>query len=217
MKGSNTRARGFTLIELLVALILFALLMVSAFQLFDSVLTVNERSQASFDNDNRLALAWSVMFQDMVHLRNRPHRDIQGDKQPAFETTQYELVRFVRGGYPPVAGITPGGLLRVAYVLNDEGELIRQSWAVIDLANDSEPRTQVLLRGVEALELAFLDDSDQYSEVWPPANTGAVTAADNADNATALGPLDIMPRMIRITLRLRDGREMMRLLPGVGG
>lgn len=207
------KARGFTLIELLVALILFALLMVSAFQLFDSVLTVNERSQASFDDENRLALAWSVIFQDMVHLRNRPHRDIQGDKQPAFETTQYELVRFVRGGYPPVAGITPGGLLRVAYVLSDEGELIRQSWAVVDLANDSEPRAQVLLRGVESVELTFLGD-DGYSATWPPLNV----AVDNvAVDAAAAGPLDLLPHMIRITLRLRDGREMTRLLPGVGG
>lgn len=198
------RSRGFTLIEMLVALLVFALLMVSAFQLFSSALHVNERSEASFAAENQLVMAWAVIFQDLIHVRDRPQRDIQGDKQAALETTQYELLRFVRGGYPPVAGITPGGLLRVAYRLDDDGNLIRQTWSVIDLANDSQAREQILLSGVESLQLAMLNDSGDYTEVWPPLNTGGVD-------------LEMLPRLFQLTLTFRDGRTMTRTIPGVDG
>lgn len=192
---------GFTLIELLVSLLLFGVLMVSSFQLFNTVLDANERSRDQLTTQNQLAMAWAIMFQDIIQMRARTQRDIRGDQQHAYETSQDYLARFVRGGLPPINGVSPGGMQRVAYQLEDD-KLYRLSWAVLDLAPDSEPHKQLLLSDLNSAVFEHLDTGNAYQLDWPPTTS---------DNAAAT----VMPRMIRISLRFKDGREMHRIFPGI--
>lgn len=195
----NTKQRGFTLIELLVSLVLFAVLMTSSFQLFDSVLNANERSREQLQQQNQLSMAWTIIFQDLIQLRARTHRDIRGDQQSAYETSQDELARFIRAGLPPIQGVTPGGMQRVAYQFEDS-TLYRLSWPVLDLAADSEPSKQVLFKDLKAVTFEHLDNNNIYREDWPPAGSPVGNT---------------MPRMIRISIVFKDNREMQRIFPGI--
>lgn len=198
--------RGFSLIEILLALMLFSLLMVAAFQLFWGVLEVSERGHQQIEERQELQLASAILFQDMLHLRDRPHRDVRGGRQPALETTQHQLLRFVRGGLPPVAGVAPGGLQRVAYVLKNK-RLYRASWAVLDLGYDSEPQLQLMLRDVDSVELRFLDQNNRETAHWPPWGRDEDQAAKLQSG---------LPRMLSFRIRFSDGRELQRTFPGVG-
>ena len=193
---------GFTLIELLVGLVLFAILITSSYQLFNRVLAANERSETQFQQQQQLAVAWAVIFQDLIQVRTRPHRNILGGREPAYQSNNQYLARFIRAGLPPINGVTPGGMQHIAYALEDN-KLYRLSWPVLDLANDSEPLRQLLLEGVQQARFEHLNANNDYVEYWPPVTSG------NTVNAT------VMPRMLRITIEFDDGRSIQRLLPGV--
>jgi general secretion pathway protein J len=197
--------RGFTLIELLVSLAVFTLLMASAFQLFDNILDNNERSRADLQQQQELAFTWNLLFQDFLQLRARPIRDIQGDTQPAFQAGQTDLAHFVRGGLPPIKGVIPAGMQRVAYQLRNN-ELYRLSWPVLDLGNDSKPMEQRLLGEVAEAKFEFLDQENNYQQFWP----SAVPTPDTTNNN-----LTQMPRMLRITLAFKNGQRIQRILPGL--
>lgn len=199
---------GFTLIEILIAVLVFAVLMVTSFQMFNSVIDLNDRSETQFRQQNQLNIAWAVIFQDLLQLRPRMHRDIQGDIVSAYSTNQDYLALFTRAGLPPINGVTPGGMQLVAYQLDEEKlQLKRLSWQVLDLANDSEPVEQVLISGVKDAKLEHLTRENEWSEVWPPVNFNDAPGAINATNQ--------LPSMIRVSLVLDDERELVRLMPGL--
>ncbi len=200
MKVTNSQ-KGFTLIELLVAMVVFAFLMLTSFQLFNSVLDANERSETQFKQENKFNFAWSIIFQDIIHIRPRPHRDIQGTKQSAYATSQEYLAEFIRAGLPPIEGVTPGGMQHIAYLFEEE-KLYRLSWQALDLANDSEPVKQLLIDGLKDIKIEHLDSSNEWNEDWPPL-------------ALSNPSLSLLPHMFRISLTLNDGRELSRLFPGV--
>lgn len=203
MKRLKPTQNGFTMIELLVSLLIFGVLMTESFNLFNSVLGANERSREQLEEQNKLTMAWTIIFQDIIQMRARIHRDIRGDQQHAYETSQDELARFIRGGLPPIPGVIPGGMQRVAYEF-EEGSLYHLSWPVLDLAADSEPSKQVLLTGLESVIFEHLNDNNIYQLDWPPTTNNTDTVATN-----------IMPRMIRISLRFENGDEIQRIFPGI--
>ena len=203
--AQGAKQRGFTLIEILLAVIIFALLMLATFQLFDSVLKTNERSETQFLQQNQLNIGWSIMLQDLLQVRSRTHRDIQGDIRSAYETTQEYHAIFTRGGLPPITGVTPGGMQLVAYEFDKEkSQINRLTWPALDLANDSEPFIQPLMANVKAFTIEHLTRDNDWSEVWPPTNSGADRIAVTNE----------LPRMLRITIIFNDEREFLRLVPG---
>lgn len=199
------RQRGFTLIEILLAVMVFAMLMLATFQIFDSVIRTNERSEKQFDQQNELNIAWAIMLQDLLQIRARTHRDIQGDAVSALQTNDEYLMQFIRGGLPPIQGITPGGMQLVAYSL-EENILYRHSWAVLDLANDSEPFKQALISNIDTVTIEMLTKRNEWSEVWPPID---IEELSEGVFATAE-----VPRMFRINLTFTNEAEFNRLIPG---
>lgn len=197
--------RGFTLIEILMAVMIFAMLMLATFQLFDSVIKTNERSETQFVQQNQLNIGWSIMLQDLLQIRARTHRDIQGDIRSAYETTQEYHALFTRGGLPPITGITPGGMQLVAYEFDKENNQInRLTWPALDLANDSEPFVQPLVGNVKEFTIEHLTKNNDWSEIWPPNDSGGSSTIISAE----------LPRMLRVTITFTDEREFLRLVPG---
>ena len=94
--------------------------------------------------------------------------------------------------------ISGGTLQRVQYRLEDE-ELIRETWPVLDRPLGMEPRSEILIGGVEELRIEYLDYQDEWSETWPPLRR----LSDGS-----LG----RPRAARITLTLTGWGEIQRLV-----
>jgi general secretion pathway protein J len=194
------RMLGFTLIEMLVAMTIFSILSVMAYRALDGVLALDERSSNTLAADSAKHRAMAILLQDFLHIRPRVVRDERNDYQRAYEISEEYLVRFTRGGLPMLASM-PAGMQRIAYSLNDEKELLRWVWPQLDGTSDLEPQSKVLLTGVEEFLVEQLDENNSFVNAWPPIN-----------EATELHDL---PKMIRLTIELADGRKLERLIPGV--
>ena len=79
-----SRAAGFTLIEMLVAMMIFGVLSVLGYQAINSVLEVQHRNAVALDRQLQLQRLWTVLLNDIVHLRARPVRDELGAVERAY-------------------------------------------------------------------------------------------------------------------------------------
>ena len=154
---------GFTLIEILVAMFLLAFMSIMSYQAIDAVLKINDRSQQSLAQEARLQRAWQIIGRDIIHLRPRTVVDGLGATERAYLTDPSEFgVRFSRGGGPMVRS-NPSGLRRVEYRINDDAQLIRQSWAITESPRLSDGSTMVLVDNVEDVRFEHLTEDNIYS------------------------------------------------------
>lgn len=201
MKASNHSA-GFTLIEVLVAIMIFALLSVFSVQGFLMVANMEQRNRDAVAGEQAFHKVWSVIAQDILHLRQRPTRDQFGVVEGAYIAgIDPYLVEFTRGGLPSLS-VSPGGMMRVAYRLSEENELIRTSWPALDSPITDDIQERVLMTGVSEVQFEQLNQNNFFESIWPPLNQ-----QENTEN--------LMPRMIRVTIETIDGLQMTRLLPGI--
>ena len=197
---SPLHCRGFTLVEMMVALIIMAVVSVLAWRAFDGVLLMEARSKNDFLAQNRLHLAATTLINDLVHLRPRPVRDQLGGQKGAYLAPAGDLAfEFTRGGLPDFDTMR-GGIQRVGYGVED-GALIRRIWAVADLGPDTEIVDQVLVQGVDAIEVEQLDGNGDFMLDWPPLNQRVT--------------LDTLPLAVRVTLVLEGGERWPILMPGL--
>ena len=193
---------GFTLIEVLVALLILVLTLVFAYRTFYGVAAMEMRSRQDSELRQDLFRAWSVVSQDLLHMRARPVRGQLGEFEPAYRAgAEPYLLEFTRGGLPSMP-VSPGGMMRVAYQLDDEGGLYRVSWPGLDAPEAIEPQQRLLVSGLQEFTVEQLGSDNFFSPLWPPINQ---------ENA----PLNLLPRMVRVSLVTLDGFEFSRLLPGV--
>ena len=191
---------GFTLIETLIALSLLAIISVMSFQAIEIVISADERSRAKESGAAEIQRAWQIIHRDLMHLRNRPFKDGLGGTEPAYISDSDQFgVRFSRGGGPMIA-TNPSGIRRIYYSLNSSGQFIRQSWGISESPRYSDGVALVVLD--EVLEVLFeqLDDFKGYTVNWPPAL--------NQNNV-------VFPKMIRVTIRLKNNTETSRLFIGL--
>lgn len=192
---------GFTLIEILVAMLLLALMSMMSYQAINAVLNINQRSQQGLAQEARLQRAWQIIGRDIIHLRARTFVDGLGASEPAYITDPSEFgVRFSRGGGPMVRS-NPSGLRRIEYRVNEDAQLIRQSWAITESPRLSDGSSMVLVDNVEEVRFEHLTNTFIYSEDWPPIN--------EQHSPTSL------PRMIRVFIVMDGERETSKLFPGV--
>ncbi|GIX22738.1 MAG: type II secretion system protein J [Gammaproteobacteria bacterium] len=202
MARKSERPHGFTLIELLVALAVFAALSVMAYGGLNSVLRAREHTAAAAERLHRLALATTRIERDLLQWVSQAGRDEFGDPRPAFGSGDDRrgrdagwLLEFTRGGWANPAAAPRSTLQRVAYQF-EEGTLYRLHWPRLYAGPEDRPHRAALLRGLERVELAFLDRFGQWHERWPPLNA----------------PPDIgLPRALRLTLYFEDESEVERL------
>jgi len=155
------RARGFTLLELLVVIAIFAVFSLMAYGGLERTATAQK--------------AYLRLRDDFQQLRNRPARDGYGDLQPPLRTDSQGRIELTRGGWRNPLLLPRPGLERVSYRL-DGKKLKRESWRVLDQAQDSKPVELVLLDDVQDVRWRLLDKDRAWQERWPPEAAGSNTA-----------------------------------------
>ncbi|MBN2865072.1 MAG: type II secretion system minor pseudopilin GspJ [Thiotrichales bacterium] len=188
--------RGFTLIELLIALSISSVISVIAYQTVSSVVQVQTRTEAHTEQMETLQRAMWWMEQDFIQLAPRSIQDGLGSVLPAFQYREdlgVELTRIAE--FPTPYG--SGGLIRVAYQLEDE-TLYRLVWPVVDRAPDTQPTRTPILTGVERFEIRLMNMQDQFVNIWP-----------NESQA-----LSALPKLTEVRLQLAEMGEITRLFMG---
>jgi|TARA_E500000178_G_scaffold293893_2_gene298914 general secretion pathway protein J len=200
MTNSFGRQRGFSLIEVVVSIGLLSVMSIMAYQALEVVMATNDRSHDTMSRQVNLRRAWAIIQRDLLHMRNRPFSDGLGQLERPYETDVSEFgVRFSRGGGPMLAS-NPSGLMRVYYGLDDARNLVRTTWPITASPRYSDGNTRTLLSDVDEVIFEHLSEENEYSENWPPLNS--ISAP-------------MLPKMIRVMIRLKDGDSTSRLFPGV--
>jgi general secretion pathway protein J len=199
------RQHGFTLIEMLTAVAIFAIIGLVAYASLDALLKQQSDLQQAADRFSQLQSAMLILKQDIQQATARPVRYEYGDESPAMVfndvSRQYGtlLLSLTRTGYSLPAPQSHSRLTRISYRLQ-EGKLQRLVWPVLDRAQDSKPRIQVLLHDVHDLQFRPV-----VTETSPAAEPGLLKT-----------PLEQVPAGIELAIDV-DGIGSIRRLVQVSG
>ena len=198
---------GFTLLELLVAMAIFALLSVMAYAGLSTVLNANQILETNMQRLSEVQRSVTLLSRDIRQTINRAIRDTYGDtKKPligatAFDSLGTPAIELTRTGYANPLGTKRSFLQRVAYRVEEE-TLYRDSWRVLDQAQDSEADALAICYDVKSLTLRYLDQENTWHEQWPPSDPEFQGAA--------------LPKAVEVSLELTDWGKVVRLLPLAG-
>ena len=201
---SLAKQKGFTLIELLVALSISAVIAVMAYQAIDSVVKAKTQVQSHSQRMESVQRTVWWLEQDLIQAAPRAINGGYGTLLPAFQYRAdlgLELTRIADFPTP----ISSGGLLRVAYQLED-GILYRLVWPVIDRAPDSQPTKLAILTDVKGFEIRLLQQDNQWTNNWP-----VVSVQNQAGQASQTA----LPKVTEVTLELEDLGKVTRLFMGL--
>lgn len=195
---------GFTLIELIIAMAVFSVMAVIAYTGLAQVLDNHENLTAQRENQRSLVLAFMRIEDDLDHVRARGVRDISGESlapfighPPGSRSITEPSLEFTRGGSPIIVSTTPqSDLQRVAYKLDDEGNLSRLSWPVLDRSPATVATEHILLTNIKEMELRYFKADKKWSDSWPPLGDKNKT--------------EVLPRGLELKLKIGE-LELTRL------
>jgi general secretion pathway protein J len=153
---------GFTFIEVMVSVGIFAVIATICFATLSQYLRVREVVAANDLEMRQLQRMFTLIERDLRFMVNRPVRDEYGDTENAYisagVSSDGELFR-ITVSEPDVS--VPGStrLRRIGWRLED-GELYRDSWAVLDRVQDTVPQSRLVLSRVSQIEVINYQWSD---------------------------------------------------------
>lgn len=168
---------GFTLVEILVAMAIFALIAVGSVTMLSAVTTQNELSDERMKALQDMQRAMLIIERDFLQMVPRKTR-VDGDvsdilvfaEKFAFESDSGSI-GFVRSGWHnPQLTLRRSTMQSVAYRTQDK-KLERLYTTYVDNAIGVEPKTRVLLEGVESISFEFLEKFDSKKFEWKQAES----------------------------------------------
>lgn len=196
--NSSGLNNGFTLLELLVALSIFSILSVMAYGGLQTVISTKQSSQQAADRIAELQLVMMRISGDLRQAVTRKVRDEHGDFLYAMQSSKNgdNTMAWTRTGYRNPAHLKRSHLQRVAYKVEQQ-KLIRMTWSVLDLAQDSKVIESEVLSNVDAIEWRFLNNTDEWLSAWPE---------EGKEESSAL------PRAVELNLELKGWGKIRRLI-----
>lgn len=202
MTPVRNRSRGFTLLEILVAVGVFAIFSALAYGSLDRILDSRDRIDAERQFWRQLAIAFTIMEDDLAMARGRTFRDVYGNSRAAFMGQPVDIrpqgdpsMAFTRGGVFVLSDSTRPDLLRVGYRLA-EGKLLRLTWPALDQPNQvPPPKSAPLLDHVTEMRVRFYTTGNGWLESWP-LPTAALTA---------------LPEAVELTLQIEGRGQFQRI------
>ncbi len=169
VNSRNQNQSGVTLVETLIALFVIALMASAGAVMTTQSLTGARAVETRGDKAAELSTALSMISSDLGALIIRPSQDASQSGPPyVFEgyAPRYDgrIMVFVRNGWANPTEEARSDLQRVEYLL-ENGALIRRSWAAADPAQSTQTVDQVLLAGIETLDVRF-GRGDTWQSEW---------------------------------------------------
>lgn len=168
--ASSCRHTGFTLLEVLLALVIFAILSLSAYAVLQGVIRNDEVSQAKIARLSELQRAFATLTRDFTQITPRPVRINGETSTTVFQAERFQLesedwsTLFVRAGW-----LNPGGTLRrselqrVGYRLR-QNTLERLTYFYPDVTTGTSPAVTPLLTHVSAFSLRFYKNGEWLTQ-----------------------------------------------------
>ncbi|MBS9779908.1 MAG: prepilin-type N-terminal cleavage/methylation domain-containing protein [Moraxellaceae bacterium] len=171
-----SKQTGFTLLEVMVAMVIFAMLAVLGWQVFDSLNKANDRAKIHADNLAQLQYAYLQVQNDMGQItawsnkkqtksenqqakNNQQKSPITPYQTPNFLQLKSNSLSFIRFADPDPRYQTSPSLIRVEYLFNNK-QFIRRQFIENPLnANNStenSPMQSVLLTNIDKVKLQAL-------------------------------------------------------------
>lgn len=197
----ENRQRGLTLLELLIALSIFALMGAVAYRLLAGVIEGQRQANIQADELAALQKTLTTLDQDINAWLDRPV-SLNGELQSSLILHEDYPILLTRSGWRNPLQLPRSQLQRVAYDIGqhpskdepgsryyqDQSNYLRRlSWPVLDQIQNLEPRVQVLLAGVDAIDVWVISRRNKLvrrHHEWPllqqNSTDNPLTAADVA-------------------------------------
>jgi general secretion pathway protein J len=169
---SPIKQQGFTLLEVLLAIAIFAIISLSSFTIFDTVIKSDESSRVRTDRLNELQRAFLLIERDFLQIARRsirvngeaPLKDFLHTDSSSFSTNENTL-GFVRQGWTNPGLLLPrSDLQSVAYRLEDN-VLERLHYNFVDAIQGQEPKIRPLITEVDELNFEFYYQKEWQSQL----------------------------------------------------
>lgn len=195
------RPHGFTLLELIVVLAIFGVFAAMAYGGLNYVLTARRELETRLDRTAEWQKAFQRLRNDFQLSSSRGARDGFGQLQPALRFEEIgPRVEFTRGGWRNPLSLPRPSLERVVYRYDEDArELRRETWRVLDRADDREPTGVVVLGDLDEVRWRFLDRNREWKDRWP------VQGGSNPVGTASTPP---PPRAVELTLKSKDYGEV---------
>ena len=198
------KQNGFTLFELLVAVSVFAIASAMAYSGLMQVMNARKHTGDAEARLTEIQLTFLYLERDLQHIVKRPIRNSFGSVEGEImgdELADYRLA-LTRTGWRVPEYIQRSNLQRVGYLLEDE-KLYRISWAVLDQAQDSQPKRMQILDQVENVEIRFLGADNQWGNSWNSLDSPLQQPQQPQPKG--------IPRAVAIKITLKDQGEINRM------
>jgi general secretion pathway protein J len=191
---------GFTLLELLIAMAIFATIAVISYRGLSSMLKTGKAVELDATRLKEVQTAMLFMQRDLLQSVNRPIREEYGSVIAALRSNDQGnvLLEFTHGGRRNPAGFLRSSLQRVGYGIDDDENLIRYIWPVLDRSQDTKAAKHELLSNVDDIKFRFLNASNTWEDSWPPITTSNKVIP--------------MPHAVEISIDLKDWGRIKRLI-----
>lgn len=173
---SSCHEKGFTLLEVLIAISIFALISLSSFTIFDTVLSSDEIAKQRSARHNELHRAFLIIERDIIQIARRGMR-ISGEAplDNFLQTSEgdsladEQALAFVRHGWTNPNLLLPrSDMQAVAYRIS-ETTLERLHFNFVDAVVGEEPKIRPLITNISAVAFEFYDGK-AWLETWSNNN-----------------------------------------------